>query len=68
MPTMTRSHTLEYTLDGRKWGARNSTKVPNTPMVLALQTESLVPANQVPSNFTSCNAQIGWVAVWKPKG
>lgn len=55
---------IRYTIDGKVWGVRKSANVPQTPMVLALQTESLVAPNQVPKNFSSCNAQIGWVAEW----
>jgi beta-glucanase (GH16 family) len=55
---------IKYTLDGKTWGVRRSADVPSQPMVLALQTESLVPSNQVPKSFDSCNAQIGWVAEW----
>jgi beta-glucanase (GH16 family) len=59
---------IRYTLDGQTWGVRKSTNVPSQPMVLALQTESLVPSNQVPSSFGSCDAQIGWVAEYAPRG
>lgn len=61
-----RRGSIKYTLDGRKWGARKSANIPRGPMVLALQTESLARPGSVPGSFSSCNAQIGWVAEWSP--
>jgi hypothetical protein len=36
-------------------------------VVLAQQTESVVPAGQVPKSFGSCKAQIGSVAEYAPR-
>jgi beta-glucanase (GH16 family) len=58
---------INYTLDGKSWGTISSDLVPSTAMTFVVQTESKVLPGLVPSTFTSCNAQIGWVVQYAMK-
>ena len=55
---------VTFSIDGRTIGTETS-RVPNTPMHLVLQTETDITSAS-PSNSAHGNLQIDWISVYSP--